>query len=109
MLQAHARHRRHTAAALALAALATAVVTGTASAAPSPVPVASPAPSGSEQPPTGKTPLDGAVKGAAEPPAQRQGVVPGQVLVTLDPDTSVTGAALSGKAQRQLDARAPQT
>ncbi|MFJ2829401.1 hypothetical protein ACIPC1_17865 [Streptomyces sp. NPDC087263] len=114
MLQAHARHRRHTAAALALAALATAVVTGTASAAPSsdgasPAPAASAAPSGADQLSIGKTPLDGTVKGAAEPPAQRQGVVPGQVLVTLDPDTSVTGAALSGKAQRQLEARAPQT
>jgi hypothetical protein len=43
------------------------------------------------------------------PPTQRQGVVPGQVLVTLDPDTSVTGPALSGKAQHRLAARAPQT
>src|SRR5882757_9450414 len=54
VLQAHARHRRHTAAALALAALATAVVTGTAAAAPSsdgasPAPAASAAPSGADQ------------------------------------------------------------
>ncbi|WP_127358355.1 peptidase S8 [Actinacidiphila soli] len=108
MLHAHSRYRRHGAAALALAALAAAVVSGTASAAPSAAP-ASPAPAGSGQPPTVKTPLDGSVKGAAKPPAQRQGVVPGQVLVTLDPNTSVTGPALSGKAQHQLAARAPQT
>ncbi|MGW6194834.1 hypothetical protein ACWF0M_01690 [Kribbella sp. NPDC055110] len=44
-----------------------------------------------------------------KPPAQRQGVVPGQVLVTLDQATSVTGPALPGKAQSRLAARAPQT
>jgi hypothetical protein len=108
MLHAHPRYRRHGAAALALAALAAAVVSGTASAAPSAA-AASPAPAGSGQLPTGRTPLDGTSKGTAKLPAQRQGVVPGQVLVTLDPNISVTGPALSGKAQRQLAARAPQT
>ncbi|MFE2432746.1 hypothetical protein ACFXJ5_39325 [Streptomyces sp. NPDC059373] len=111
MFHAHSRYRRHGAAALALAALAAAVVSGTAAAAPSAT-AASPAPAGPAKMTTGTTPLDGTskgTKGTAEPPAQRQGVVPGQVLVTLDPDTSVTGPALSGKAQHQLAARAPQT
>jgi hypothetical protein len=40
------------------------------------------------------------------PPAQRQGVVPGQVLVTLDPGTSVTGSPIAGS---RLAARLPDT
>ncbi|MDX6236767.1 MAG: hypothetical protein QOG10_1582, partial [Kribbellaceae bacterium] len=108
MLLAHHRYRRHGAAALALAVLAAPVVSGTASAAPSAA-ATSPAPAGSGQLPIGRTPLDGTSKGTAVPPAQRQGIVPGQVLVTLEPGTSVTGPALSGTAQHRLAARAPQT
>jgi hypothetical protein len=108
MLPAHHRYRRHGTAALALAALATAVVSGTASAAPLAT-ATSPALAGSGQLPIGRTPLDGTSKGTAIPPAQRQGVVPGQVLVTLAPGTSVTGPALTGQAQHRLSARAPQT
>jgi hypothetical protein len=108
MLPAHHRYRRHGAAAVALATLAAVVVSGTASAAPSDA-VTSPALAGFGQLPIGRTPLDGTSKDTAMPPAQRQGVVPGQVLVTLAPGTSVTGPALSGKTQRRLAARAPQT
>lgn len=66
---------------------------------------ASAAPSAPAQPPVASTPLGS----AATPPAQRQGVVPGQVLVTLNQNTSVTGPALAGPAQKRLAARAPHT
>ncbi|WP_225847480.1 S8 family serine peptidase [Streptomyces sp. HPF1205] len=58
-------------------------------------------------PPPVRTPLDTAPAGQAPaPPRQRQGVVPGQVLVTLDADTAVTGAPLPGT---RLSARTPHT
>jgi hypothetical protein len=108
MPPAHHRYKRHGAAAVALATLVAAVASGTASAVPSAA-ATSPTPGGSGPLSTGTTPLDGSSKGAATPPAQRQGVVPGQVLVTLNPGTSVTGSALAGKAQARVAARAPQT
>ncbi|HET6297341.1 MAG TPA: S8 family serine peptidase, partial [Kribbella sp.] len=109
--------RRHGVAALALATLTATIFTGTASATPSASTdasaIAAPTPGAPGQLPVGGTPLDGTAqgiaKGAAKPPAQRQGVVPGQVLVTLNQATSVTGPALSGKAQGRLAARVPQT
>ncbi|MFE1988676.1 S8 family serine peptidase [Streptomyces mirabilis] len=52
-----------------------------------------------------KTPL-GSNSSASQLPKQRQGVVPGQVLLTLDANTSVTGGALTGN---RMAARAPQT
>ena len=59
-------------------------------------------------PPTVRTPLDPTSAGqtAPVPPKQREGVVPGQVLVALDPGTSVTGRPVPGT---RLAARAPQT
>ncbi|MCW2871064.1 S8 family serine peptidase [Actinacidiphila oryziradicis] len=71
------------------------------------VPAAAAQPSPAALPPV-KTPLDSTPSGKAlpKPPAQRQGVVPGQVLVTLDPTTSVTGRRLPGSRQ---SARTPQT
>jgi hypothetical protein len=96
MLPAHHRYRRPGAAVVALAVLAAAVLPAAVS--PSTADAAtSAAPGGPGQPLV------------AAPPAQRQGVVPGQVIVTLDPKTTVTGPALSGKAERRLAARAPQT
>ncbi|MGW0080341.1 S8 family serine peptidase [Streptomyces sp. NPDC003393] len=58
--------------------------------------------------PSARTPLDGPSSGSAvpEPPAQHQGAVPGQVLVTLDPTTSVTGHPVAGTRQA---ARVPKT
>jgi hypothetical protein len=86
------RYRRLGAAALALATVTATVSSGTASATRSATPPASA--------------LSAVVP---KPPAQRQGVVPGQVLVTLDQSTSVTGPALPGKAQARVASRAPQT
>ncbi|NEA30771.1 S8 family serine peptidase [Streptomyces sp. SID13031] len=116
MLPAHLQYRRYGAAVLTLATLTATVVSGTASATPLPSVTSTNAPaalSASSQLSIGGTPLDGTAQGttksAATPPAQRQGVVPGQVLVTLNQDTSVTGPALSGPAQGRLAAHAPQT
>ncbi|MEU4287214.1 hypothetical protein AB0E63_03245 [Kribbella sp. NPDC026596] len=104
------RYRRLGAAVLALASVTAAVTSGTASASQSAAVAATEAAPGGAGPlPIGATPLDGSTRGAAKPPAQRQGVVPGQVLVTLNQDTSVTGPALPGKAQSRLAARGPQT
>jgi hypothetical protein len=63
------------------------------------VPAAAAQPSPAALPPV-KTPLDSTPSGKAlpKPPAQRQGVVPGQVLVTLDPTTSVTAADTTASA-----------
>ncbi|MEY9962531.1 hypothetical protein ABIA33_000557 [Streptacidiphilus sp. MAP12-16] len=59
-------------------------------------------------PPSVRTPLDTTSAGQASPvpPKERQGVIPGQVLVTLDQGTSVTGRLLPGT---RLAARAPHT
>ncbi|WP_371405504.1 S8 family serine peptidase [Kribbella sp. NBC_00662] len=89
----HVRYRRLGAAALALATVTAAAGSGIASAAR---PAATP-------------PAAALSAVVPKPPAQQQGVVPGQVLVTLDQDTSVTGPALTGKAQTKVAARAPQT
>ncbi|MDX6260742.1 MAG: hypothetical protein QOH84_2430 [Kribbellaceae bacterium] len=100
MLAAHLRYRRYGAALLTLATLTATVASGSASATVG-------------YPTLGGTPLDGTAQGSAQglakPPAERQGVVPGQVLVTLNQKTSVTGSALAGPAQNRLAARAPQT
>jgi hypothetical protein len=59
-------------------------------------------------PPSARTPLEPNPAGqtAPVPVKERQGVVPGQVLVTLDQDTSVTGQPLPGT---RLAARTPHT
>ncbi|MFF2522629.1 hypothetical protein [Streptomyces liangshanensis] len=54
---------------------------------------------------TGRSPLGAAAAPKALPP-QRQGVVPGQVLLTLDAKTSVTGSPVAGS---RLAARTPRT
>jgi hypothetical protein len=72
---------------------------------PSQAPVAAaPAPGAA----TAKTPLDNGSSAVRAPrlPSQREGVVPGQVLVTLDAATSVTGHAVPGN---RLGARLPRT
>ncbi|MGW3984803.1 S8 family serine peptidase [Streptomyces mirabilis] len=58
--------------------------------------------------PSARTPLDATAAGqsAPVPVKERQGVVPGQVLVTLDQETSVTGQPLPGT---RLAARTPHT
>ncbi|MEY9835706.1 S8 family serine peptidase [Streptacidiphilus sp. EB103A] len=58
--------------------------------------------------PSARTPLDATAAGqtAPAPVKERQGVVPGQVLVTLDQGTSVTGQPLPGT---RLAARTPHT
>ncbi|GAA3537890.1 S8 family serine peptidase [Kribbella ginsengisoli] len=89
---------RYGAATLTVMALTATIVSGSST-------LASAAPSTPAQPPVASTPLGS----AATPPGQRQGVVPGQVLVTLNQNTSVTGPALAGPAQSRLAARAPQT
>jgi hypothetical protein len=55
--------------------------------------------------PSARTPLGTAPAGKALT-KQRQGIVPGQVLVTLDPDTAVTGQKLAGT---RVAARVPGT
>ncbi|WP_189315606.1 S8 family serine peptidase, partial [Streptomyces brasiliensis] len=62
----------------------------------------------SAAPPTPRTPLDRTApqRPSHAPDAQRHGAVPGQVLVTLDEGTSVTGAPLPGT---RAAARAPRT
>ncbi|MFI5707161.1 S8 family serine peptidase [Kribbella sp. NPDC051620] len=89
---------RYGAAILTVLTLTATIVSGSSA-------TASAAPSTPAQPPTASTPLGN----LATPPAQRQGVVPGQVLVTLNQNTSVTGPVLAGPAQNRLAARAPRT
>jgi hypothetical protein len=90
----------------ALVALTAAVVAVPASAAPSGTQAAQA---------TGSTPASGRFAastplGSASPgtslPDQREGVVPGQVLLTLDSKTSVTGGVLGNS---RVEARAPHT
>ncbi|MFE9610749.1 S8 family serine peptidase [Streptomyces sp. NPDC006012] len=101
MSHARPRGRRLAAAAAAIAALTAGALTVPATAA-SPVPSA---PRTGEPPSaSGKAAVGGST--LTEPPAQKQGVVPGQVLLTLDEGTSVTGHPVSGSS---VAARAAQT
>jgi hypothetical protein len=75
---------------------------GASASAPSP---ATPSSSTGKAVPGAKTPL-GTVSPGKGLAAQRQGVVPGQVLLTLAPGTSVTGGAVAGT---RVDARVPDT
>ncbi|MFD8076273.1 S8 family serine peptidase [Streptomyces sp. NPDC059718] len=94
MSRAHPPGRRLGAVAVAFLALTAAVAALPAPAA-SAAGSSSPVPAGSVPPLTARTPLGG-TSPAQAPPAQREGVVPGQVLVTLAPGTTVTGRKLPG-------------
>lgn len=106
MSRAHPPGRRLGAVSATLVAFTAAVVAVPASAAPSGSPASGAAGSA---PGAGQfaasTPL-GSESPDTSLPEQREGVVPGQVLVTLDSETSVTGGAL---ANSRVEARAPQT
>ncbi|WP_435174456.1 hypothetical protein [Actinacidiphila sp. bgisy145] len=108
-----ARGRARTAVVAVLAAVATAaaVPTTVSAATPrahafsAPAAPASAAASGNSLPTAAGSPL-GTSSAPTPPTAQRQGAVPGQVLVTLDAGTSVTGAAVPGT---RIAARRPLT
>ncbi|MEU4091839.1 S8 family serine peptidase [Streptomyces sp. NPDC026673] len=87
MSRAHPHGRRLGVVSVAFLALSAAVAALPAAAAPGP--------GGSVPSLTARTALGGA-SAAQAPPAQREGVVPGQVLVTLAPETTVTGRKLPG-------------
>ena len=104
MTYAHTRMRRLGAVGVALVAI-TAAVTIPAAAIPSHSPGPRSAAADSGQSPAVRTPL-GSSSSASQLPKQRQGAVPGEILLTLDANTSVTGRALAGT---RMAARVPQT
>jgi hypothetical protein len=101
MSRARPRGRRLAAAAAVLAAVTAGAFTVPAAAAS---PVSSTAQADQSPSLSGKAAVGGST--LAKPPAQKQGVVPGQVLLTLDAGTSVTGHQVSGT---RVAARVPQT
>ncbi|MFF4754608.1 hypothetical protein ACWD5R_25575 [Streptomyces sp. NPDC002514] len=105
MSRARPSGRRLAAVAAAVAALTVGASTVPATAA-SPVPSAVPSAPRTDEPPpaSGRAAVGGST--LTKPPAQKQGVVPGQVLLTLDAGTSVTGRPVTGS---RVAARVPQT
>jgi hypothetical protein len=94
-----------------VAAVATAVAAPTTVSAATPHPSAFSAPAASTATRTSGLPAPalsalGKTASPTPPPPQRQGAVPGEVLVTLDAATSVTGAAVPGT---RIAARRPDT
>ncbi|MEU0967652.1 S8 family serine peptidase [Streptomyces sp. NPDC005917] len=107
MSRAHPYGRRRLGAvavtSVAFLAFTAAVAALPAAAAPGSTGSSSPVPGGSGSGPslTGRTPLGNASPQKALP-AQRAGVVPGQVLVTLSQETAVTGRKLPGNRAAAL-------
>lgn len=105
MSRSHPPGRRLGAVSVALLAAAAVSIPAAAAATPSSSSSSSGAGTSGTATPSARTPLGAASAGRALT-KQRQGIVPGQVLVTLDQNTAVTGRKLTGT---RVAARMPDT